>query len=80
MIVNWIPHCIRRIEDPETKEGGIQNFVEAGRKLAGATDARHVGAVFANTWVFNTLESIYLDQLWFRRPWSLFQRRSGGIT
>ena len=60
MIVNWIPHCIRRIEDPETKEGGIQNFVEAGRKLAGATDARHVGAVFANTWVYNTLESICL--------------------
>jgi uncharacterized protein len=60
MIVNWIPHCIRMIEDPATKEGGIQNFVEAGRKLAGATDARHVGAVFANTWVYNTLESICL--------------------
>lgn len=59
-IVNWIPHCIRKIEDPKTEEGGIQNFVEAGRKLAGATDARHVGAVFANTWVYNTLESICL--------------------
>lgn len=58
LIVNWIPHCIRQIEDPATKEGGIQNFVEAGRKLAGATDARHVGAVFANTWVYNTVESI----------------------
>lgn len=58
LIVNWIPHCIRQIEDPATKEGGIRNFVEAGRKLAGAKDARHVGAVFANTWVYNTLESI----------------------
>jgi len=58
LIVNWIPHCIRKIEDPETKEGGIQNFVEAGRKLAGAKDARHFGAVFANTWVYNTVESM----------------------
>lgn len=58
LIVNWIPHCIRKIEDPATMEGGIQNFVEAARKLAGATDAKHVGAVFANTWVYNTLESI----------------------
>lgn len=58
LIVNWIPHCIHKIEDPATKEGGIQNFVEAARKLAGATDAKHVGAVFANTWVYNTLESI----------------------
>ena len=60
MIVNWIPHCIQKIEDPETEEGGIANFVEAGRKLAGAADARHKGAVFANTWVYNTLEAICL--------------------
>lgn len=60
MIVNWIPHCIQQIEDPKVEEGGIANFVEAGRKLAGATDARHKGAVFANTWVYNTLESICL--------------------
>ncbi|MBE7500166.1 MAG: glycoside hydrolase family 127 protein [Verrucomicrobiales bacterium] len=60
LIVEWIPHCIRKIEDPATPEGGIQNFVEAGRKLAGATDAKHVGAVFANTWVYNTLESIFI--------------------
>jgi DUF1680 family protein len=58
LIVNWIPHCVQKIEDPQTSEGGIQNFVEAGRKLAGAKDARHVGAVFANTWVYNTVESM----------------------
>lgn len=63
ILVNWIPHCIRQMEDPTVAEGGIQNFVEAGRKLAGATDARHVGAVFANTWVYNTLESICLALL-----------------
>jgi len=60
LIVNWIPHCIRKIADPQTPEGGIQNFVEAGRKLAGAEDARHIGAVFANTWVYNTVESMCL--------------------
>lgn len=60
VIVNWIPHCVQKIEDPLNKEGegGIENFVQAGRKLAGAKDARHVGAVFANTWVYNTLESM----------------------
>ncbi len=58
LIVNWIPHCIAKIEDPKVPEGGIENFVQAARKLAGATDAKHVGAPFANAWVYNTLESI----------------------
>ncbi|MGN6643180.1 MAG: beta-L-arabinofuranosidase domain-containing protein, partial [Verrucomicrobiota bacterium] len=57
LIVNWIPHCIRQCEDPEVKEGGIDNFVQAGRKLAGLP-AHHKGAVFANTWVYNTLEAM----------------------
>jgi len=63
LIVNWIPHCVQKCEDPESKEGGIENFVQAARKLAGATDARHTGAVFANTWVYNTLESMCLGQM-----------------
>lgn len=33
-IVNWIPHCIKQLEDTALKVG-IQNFVEAGNKLAG---------------------------------------------
>ncbi len=33
-IVNWIPHCIKQLEDTSLK-AGIQNFVEAGNKLAG---------------------------------------------
>ncbi|MCU0871324.1 MAG: glycoside hydrolase family 127 protein [Pirellulaceae bacterium] len=61
LIVNWIPHCVRKIEDPQTKEGGLENFVQAGRKLAGRP-ARHVGPVFANTWVYNTLESLCIAQ------------------
>ncbi len=58
LIVNWIPHCIAMIEDPNTREGGIENFAQAGKKLAGQKDAKHVGAVFANTWVYNTVESM----------------------
>jgi uncharacterized protein len=62
LIVNWIPHCVRKIEDPETKEGNLENFVQAGKKLAGQP-AKHVGPVFANTWTYNTLESMCLALL-----------------
>ncbi len=63
LIVNWIPHCIQKCEDPESKEGGIDNFVQARRKLAGEPGAKHTGAVFANTWVYNTLESMCIAQM-----------------
>lgn len=59
-IVNWIPHCIAKIEDPKLPEGGLANFTEAAHKLAGQTGARHTGAPFANAWVYNTLESMCL--------------------
>ncbi len=35
LIVNWIPHCCRMIADPKLPEGGLENFVQAGNKLAG---------------------------------------------
>ncbi|MCX8155587.1 MAG: glycoside hydrolase family 127 protein [Verrucomicrobiae bacterium] len=60
LTLNWLPHCIAKIEDPATREGGLENFVQAAHKLAGKTGARHLGPVFANAWVFNTLESICL--------------------
>ena len=63
LIVNWIPHCVRKCEDPAGKDGGIENFVQAARKLAGEPGARHTGAVFANTWVYNTLESMCIAQM-----------------
>lgn len=59
VIVNWIPYCIAKINDPEVPEGGIENFVQAGNKLAGKP-AKHNGPVFANAWVYNTVESICL--------------------
>jgi hypothetical protein len=58
LIVNWIPHCYNKISDPTIREGGIENFVQAGNKLAGRPYTRHVGAVFANAWVHNTVEAM----------------------
>ncbi|MBN1974013.1 MAG: glycoside hydrolase family 127 protein [Sedimentisphaerales bacterium] len=58
LIVNWIPHCIAKISDPNLREGGINNFIDAANKLAGNSAGRHRGYVFSNAWVYNTLESI----------------------
>ncbi len=58
LIVHWIPHCIRQMTDPELKEGGINNFEQAARKLAGQPHEPHRGYVFSNAWVYNTMESI----------------------
>lgn len=58
LIVNWIPHCIHKISDPELPHGGINNFVDAAAKLAGKPHGRHRGYVFSNAWVYNTIEAI----------------------
>jgi hypothetical protein len=58
LIVNWIPHCIERISDPNLKEGGINNFIDAANKLSGKAHGRHRGYVFSNAWVYNTIEAI----------------------
>ncbi|HQL72629.1 MAG: Non-reducing end beta-L-arabinofuranosidase [Planctomycetes bacterium ADurb.Bin126] len=63
MIVNWIPYCCTKMSDPEMREGGIINFVEAGNKLAGRPHKPQKGAVFANGWVYNTLEAMCLAQM-----------------
>ncbi|MBV9124672.1 MAG: glycoside hydrolase family 127 protein [Planctomycetes bacterium] len=60
VIVNWIPHCISKIADPQLPEGGIENFVQAGNKLAGRPYTRHVGPPWANGWVHNLVESMCL--------------------
>ena len=56
--MNWIPHCIDKISDPDLREGGINNFVDAANKLAGKPHGRHRGYVFSNAWIYNTIESI----------------------
>jgi len=58
LIVNWIPHCIAKISDPDLPQGGINNFIETANKLQGKPHGKHRGPVFANAWVYNTIESI----------------------
>lgn len=60
LIVNWIPHCYNTMSKTNLAEGGIQNFIEAGKKLRGEPHQGHAGPVFANGWVYNTLESMCL--------------------
>ena len=58
LIVNWIPHCIDEINDPNLREGGIANFIEAGKKLRGEPAKTHVGYPFSNAWVHQTVEAM----------------------
>jgi hypothetical protein len=60
LIVNWIPHCIDQINrtDIEIGPGGIDNFVEAGKKLRGEPHGYHKGFVFSNAWVHQTVEAM----------------------
>ena len=60
IIVNWIPHCIDQINrtDLEKGQGGIDNFIEAAKALRGEPHGSHLGYVFSNAWVHQTIESM----------------------
>jgi DUF1680 family protein len=60
LIVSWIPHCIDQNNRTDLREGqgGIDNFIEAGKALRGESHARHKGYVFANAWVHQTVEAM----------------------
>ncbi|MGE5419877.1 MAG: beta-L-arabinofuranosidase domain-containing protein, partial [Chloroflexota bacterium] len=60
LIVNWIPWCISQIERTDLKlgEGGLDNFIEAGKALRGQPHGKHLGYVFSNAWVHQTVESM----------------------
>jgi uncharacterized protein len=62
IIVNWIPHCIRMCErtdiPPMRGDGGIDNFIEAGKANRGEPHGTHKGYVFSNAWVHQTVESM----------------------
>ena len=64
LIVSWIPHVIdmcERVAAPnERSDGGIDNFIEAGKALRGEPYAPHKGYVFSNAWVHQTVESMSL--------------------
>jgi len=62
LIVNWIPHCIAMCERtdiaPMRGDGGIDNFIEAGKANRGEPHGKHKGYVFSNAWVHQTVESM----------------------
>lgn len=62
LIVDWIPHCIAYCERTDIAsnrgDGGIDNFVEAGKANRGEAHAPHKGFVFSNAWVHQTVESM----------------------
>ncbi len=58
VITTWIPYCYNQLSNTSLAEGGIENFVQAGRKLAGQSYASHVGYWFSNAYVHNTVEAI----------------------
>ncbi len=58
LITAWIPHIVDKLSDLNLREGGINNFIQAGNKLAGQAASRHVGYPFANAYVHNAVESM----------------------
>jgi len=58
IITTWIPHCIDKLSDLHLKEGGIANFIEAGKANAGQPAALHVGPPWCDAYVLNTIESM----------------------
>jgi len=60
LIVDWIPHCVEQCErtDLTQGQGGLDNFIEAGKALRGEPHGRHKGYVFSNAWVHQTVESM----------------------
>lgn len=62
LIVDWIPHCITECERTDIAagrgDGGLDNFIEAGKANRGEAHAPHKGYVFSNAWVHQTVESM----------------------
>jgi uncharacterized protein len=62
LIVDWIPHCVAMCERtdmaPMRGDGGIDNFIEAGKANRGEPHGGHKGYVFSNAWVHQTVESM----------------------
>ncbi|MGO9114787.1 MAG: beta-L-arabinofuranosidase domain-containing protein [Thermoguttaceae bacterium] len=60
IIIHWIPHCYEKLSEPDLPEGGIENFTQAGNKLAGRPFVGHRGPPWPNAYVHNTVESMCL--------------------
>ena len=63
IIIHWIPHCYEKLSDPNLAEGGIENFVQAGRQAGGPAVCRAHRPPWANAYVHNTVESMCLAMM-----------------
>jgi uncharacterized protein len=56
----WLPHVLDKLSDVNVAEGGIQNFVEAGKKLSGQAAKGHVPSnmPWSNAYVLNAVEAM----------------------
>ncbi len=60
LIVHWIPHLIDELSTPDLKQGGIENFIQAGNRLAGRPFKAHVGPPWSDGYALNAVESMCL--------------------
>jgi DUF1680 family protein len=58
LITTWIPYVSGQLSNTTLAEGGIANFVEAGKKLKGQSAAKHVGLWFSNAYVLQHVEAM----------------------
>ena len=58
LLTRWIPHCITQLSRTDVQAGGIDNFIEAGKKLRGEAFGLHKGYVFANAYPLNLIEAM----------------------
>jgi uncharacterized protein len=64
VMMSWIPHRIDQINRTDQSsgsrhsQGGIDNFMEAGKKLRGDPHRLHKRYVFSNAWVHQTAEAM----------------------
>jgi DUF1680 family protein len=55
--------CERTDIAPMRGDGGIDNFIEAGKANRGEAHGRHKGYVFSNAWVHQTVESMCIAMM-----------------
>ncbi len=59
LIVHWIPHCIEQME-PGGRGQELLNMINAGKALRDEPHGKFTGLVFADAYIYNTIEAMCL--------------------
>ena len=62
LVANWVPFVYNKLATPDLPEGNITSIEECAKKLAGKEFRVPPGPIFANTFVWNTMECMSLMQ------------------